>query len=41
VDLIIFDNIMSLMIGEMKDPAAWQAISDWTKALTKRSIGQI
>jgi len=41
VDLIIFDNIMCLLIGDMKDPAPWQAVSDWTKSLTKRCIGQI
>jgi AAA domain-containing protein len=41
VDLIIFDNIMCLLIGDMKDPAPWQAVSDWTKSLTKRRIGQI
>ena len=41
VDLIIFDNIMCLLIGDMKDPAPWQAVANWTKSLTKRCIGQI
>jgi hypothetical protein len=41
VDLIIFDNIMSLTIGDMKDPEPWQQTLPWVLSLTKREIGQI
>lgn len=41
VDLIIFDNIMSLTIGDQKDPEAWQKAIPLVHALTHASIGQI
>jgi RecA-family ATPase len=41
VDLIIFDNIMSLTIGDMKDPEPWQQTLPFALSLTKREIGQI
>jgi AAA domain/Bifunctional DNA primase/polymerase, N-terminal len=41
VDLIIFDNIMSLMLGDMKDEESWRKTFPWVKSLTKRCIGQI
>jgi len=41
VDLVIVDNIMSLTIGDMKDPEPWQQTLPWALSLTKRSIGQI
>jgi hypothetical protein len=41
VDLTILDNIMSLTVGDMKDPKPWQETLPWALSLTKRSIGQI
>jgi hypothetical protein len=40
VDFIIFDNVMSLITGDMKDEESWQDTLPWIKGLTKRSIGQ-
>jgi hypothetical protein len=41
VDLVIVDNIMSLTIGDMKDPKPWQETIPWALSLTKRAIGQV
>jgi hypothetical protein len=41
VDLVIVDNIMSLTVGDMKDPEPWQHTIPWAHSLTKREIGQI
>jgi hypothetical protein len=41
VDLIIFDNIMSLIKGEMKDEESWAETLPWIRSLTKRNIAQI
>jgi hypothetical protein len=41
IELVIFDNIMSLTIGDMKDGEPWQQTLPLVLALTKRSIGQI
>jgi hypothetical protein len=41
VDLVIPDNIMSLTVGDMKDPEPWQQTIPWALSLTKRQIGQI
>jgi hypothetical protein len=41
VDLIIFDNIQALLIGDMKDEAPWQEVMPWVRDLTRRNIGQI
>jgi hypothetical protein len=41
VDLVIFDNIMSLTVGDMKDPAPWQQTIQWALALTRDLVGQI
>jgi hypothetical protein len=41
VDLIIFDNIMSLLPGEQKDEESWRLTVPWIQSLTKRRIGQI
>jgi hypothetical protein len=38
---VIFDNIMSLIGGEMKDEEPWRNTLPWQHALTKRRIGQI
>jgi hypothetical protein len=41
VDFIIFDNIMSLISGSMKEEEAWSETLPWIKSLTKRRIGQL
>jgi hypothetical protein len=40
-DLVIFDNIMALLGGDMKDEESWRKTLDWQKSLTRRHIGQI
>jgi len=40
-DFIVFDSIMCLLIGEMKDPAPWAAVMPWVRSLTRRQIGQL
>jgi hypothetical protein len=41
VDLVIFDNIMSLVSGDMKEEESWRQTLPWQHSLTKRSIGQM
>src|SRR5262249_38386610 len=41
IDLIIFDNIMSLISGDQKDEEGWHETMPWIRSLTKRNIGQI
>ena len=41
LDFICFDNIMSLIIGDMKEEDAWRDTMPLVKALTKRRIGQL
>jgi hypothetical protein len=41
IDLVIFDNVMSLTAGDPKDPEAWQKTIPLVHALTRASIGQI
>jgi hypothetical protein len=41
LDLIIFDNVMSLVAGVMKEEEGWQAVLPLITSLTKRAIGQI
>jgi hypothetical protein len=41
IDLIIFDNIMALLVGDQKDELSWNAILPLLSALTKRDIGQL
>lgn len=41
VDLIIFDNIQSLLVGDMKDEESWQQTLPWVRELTRRNIGQV
>lgn len=40
VDLIILDNIQSLLVGDMRDEIAWQQILPWVRNLTRRNTGQ-
>jgi RecA-family ATPase len=39
VDFIIFDNIMSLTVGDLKDEEKWRPIVEWNRSLTKKRIG--
>jgi hypothetical protein len=41
VDFIIFDNIMSLLAGSMKEEESWAETLPWIKSLTRRRIGQL
>jgi hypothetical protein len=40
-DLVIFDNIQALLVGDMKDEEQWSKAVPWVRSLTRRSIGQI
>lgn len=40
-ELVVFDNIMSLTVGDMKDPEAWQKTIPLVHKLTTDSVGQI
>jgi hypothetical protein len=40
IDIIVFDNIQSLLSGDMKDEEPWQQTLPWVRDLTRRSIGQ-
>ena len=40
-DFITFDNIMSLTVGNPKDPEAWQAMQDLIAHLTRIRTGQL
>ena len=40
-DLIIFDNLQSLLVGEMKEPDMWASVLPYVRSLTKRLIGQL
>jgi hypothetical protein len=41
IDIIMFDNIMSLIGGDMKEEDGWRQTLGWVKSLTKRKMGQI
>jgi AAA domain len=41
VDLILFDNVMSLIAGDMKDEEGWRQTLPLVKSLTQRKIGQL
>ena len=41
VDFIIFDNIMSLISGDMKEEDSWRKTLPWIRWLTRKSIGQM
>jgi hypothetical protein len=40
-DLVIFDNIMALLGGDMRDEESWRKTLHWQKSLTRRHIGQL
>jgi hypothetical protein len=41
VDLIVFDNIMSLISGDQKDELGWEQVMPWVRSLTRRRIAQV
>jgi hypothetical protein len=41
IDLAIFDSIMCLVAGDMKDEEPWQQTLPWVRSLTRRNIAQI
>src|SRR6516165_979374 len=41
VEFVVFDNIMSLIAGNMKDEEPWAQTQTWANSLTKKSIGQL
>jgi hypothetical protein len=41
VDLIIFDSVMCLTAGDMKDEESWSQTLPWVRKLTRASIGQV
>jgi hypothetical protein len=41
LDFIIFDSIMALLLGDMKEEDAWRDTQPMIMALTKRQIGQL
>jgi hypothetical protein len=41
IELVIFDNIMSLTLGDQKDPLVWQQTLPFVLELTRRNVGQI
>lgn len=40
-DFIVFNSIMCLLAGEMKEGQSWAAIMPWVRSLTRRRIGQL
>lgn len=41
VDLVIFDNIQALIVGDMKEETSWQETLPYVRDLTRRRIGQL
>ena len=41
IDLVIFDSVMCLILGDMKDEESWQKTMPWVRSLTSKNIGQI
>jgi AAA domain len=41
VDFVEFDNVQSLLIGDMKEEESWAETLPWIKSLTRRKIGQL
>jgi hypothetical protein len=41
IDLIIFDNIMSLIVGDMREETSWAPVKQWIFSLTARKVGQL
>jgi AAA domain len=41
IDLVIFDNLQALTLGDLRDPESWRKVNPWTRDLTRRCVGQI
>ena len=41
VDVIVFDNIQSLLIGSHKEDETWAPMLPWIRDLTRRRVGQL
>ncbi len=41
VDVVFFDNVMSLLVGVQRDEEAWSAALDLVQGLTAQRIGQV
>ena len=41
VDAVIFDNVMSLIVGDQKDEVPWSETLPLVSGLTRRNIGQV
>lgn len=41
VDIVVFDNIMSLIIGDLKDGVSWQPVLPLIHHLTQQCVGQL
>jgi len=41
VDFVVFDAVMCLTTGDMKDGEPWAQTMPWVRSLTKRNIGQL
>jgi hypothetical protein len=41
VDMVIFDNVMSLIAGSMAEEGPWAEVMPFVRSLTRRNIGQI
>ncbi|HEY7229179.1 MAG TPA: AAA family ATPase [Pseudolabrys sp.] len=41
VDMIVFDNIMSLTSGDLKDEESWKSLQPFIRSLTARNISQL
>ena len=41
IDVVIFDNVMSLISGDQKDEIAWSGTLDLVQSLTTKRIGQV
>jgi hypothetical protein len=41
VDVVCFDNLMSLLVGELKEPSSWQSLLELVAELSRRCIGQV
>jgi hypothetical protein len=41
IDFVFFDNVQSLLSGDMKDEEPWKQTLPWIRDLTRRNIGQL
>ena len=40
VDAVVFDNVMSLLVGDQKDEMTWSGTLPLVSGLTRRNIGE-